>query len=180
MSEQKNEQIMIGRAKNALLSFFEQRLSVPKIYLDADWEGQKVDVLAIDRAGVGDVSVALIRHPDANPRDIIQKLHSFPAHFKYWVGVHDFGKPTEESRTLKQRFQSASMQRVEHSQLANDPALFAEDGVGRIGQIVVDLSGGRSIVTMTISAERFRSNQHIYDLADAFASGHTADFEVRP
>ena len=180
MSPQKHEQILIGRAKNALLSFFEQRLSVPKIYLDADWEEQKVDVLAIDRAGVGDVSVALIRHPEANPHDIIRRLHSIPSHFRYWIVVRDFGAHPEEGLTLKQRFQSASRNRVESLQLANDPILYAEDGLGRIGQIVVDLSGGRSVVSMPIPAERFRSNQHIYDLADSYATSHTADFEVRP
>src|SRR5277367_627943 len=45
----------LGRAKNALQDFLIRKLVVPKVYLDAEWSGTQVDVLAIDRAGVGDV-----------------------------------------------------------------------------------------------------------------------------
>jgi len=180
MSSQKNDQIVIGRAKNAMLSFFEQRLSVPKIYLDADWQGERVDVLAIDRAGVGDVSIALTMPGEISLSDQIKKLHSTPAHFKYLVGVRDASARGEERRSTEMDVQSWQLQRVDRLQRADDSMLFAEDGVGRIGQIVVELGGGRTVVTVPIPPERFRSNQHIYDLADAFASSHTADFEVRP
>ncbi len=164
-----NEQIMIGRAKNALLSFFEQRLSVPKIYLDADWQGEKVDVLAIDRAGVGDVSVAILREASELTDDVlIQKLHSLPAHFKYLVTIPQTASDWD----------IAERSRVWDT-LSRFPPLFAEDGVGRIGYILVDFKSERPSITVPISAERFRSKQNIYDLADAFASSHTADFEVR-
>jgi len=55
-----NEQRQLGRAKNTILAFFERRLSVPKIYIDADWNNHPIDVLAIDRDGVGDVHAVLI------------------------------------------------------------------------------------------------------------------------
>lgn len=169
MSPQKNDQIVIGRAKNALLYFFEQRLSVPKIYLDADWQGEKVDVLAIDRAGVGDVSVAIVREASQSTDDLlVQKLHSLPAHFKYLV-------------TIPQTASDREM--AEHTgawdTLSRFPPLFAEDGVGRIGYILVDFKSERPSITVPVSAERFRSNQNIYDLAEAFAASHAADFEVR-
>ncbi|MHB1936470.1 MAG: hypothetical protein ACYCOR_07775 [Acidobacteriaceae bacterium] len=166
MSPQKDERIMIGRAKNALLSFFEQRLSVPKIFLDADWEGEKVDVLAIDRAGVGDVSVALVHETSPSTEaELIQKLHSLPAHFKYFVTI------SQVSNDLATGVWDT---------LSRFPPLFAEDGIGRIGYILVDFKNERPSIIVPISAERFRSNQEIYDLADTFASSHTADFEVRP
>lgn len=180
MSPQKHEQIIIGRAKNALLSFFEQRLSVPKIYLDADWEGQKVDVLAIDRAGVGDVSVALVLENKAESAifelleayraEIKQKLLSLPAHFKYLVTI------TQDSSALEKTMLGPGL--VES--LSKIPYMFASDGVGRIGVIFVDFRSERPSISVPISPERFRSNQHIYDLADSFATSHTADFEVRP
>src|ERR1022692_1852319 len=44
-----------GRAKNALQDYLVRKLLYPKVYLDADWDGGKLDVLAVDRAGVGDV-----------------------------------------------------------------------------------------------------------------------------
>lgn len=178
MSTQKHDAIMIGRAKNALLKLFEQRLSVPKIYLDAEWEGTKVDVLAIDRAGVGDVSVAFVIEATSSSSaegmerniGIIEKLKLVPAHFKYLalVPVNAIGLGTSS--------QIQALDRV----LSDMPQTFAPDGVGRIGNILVDLNGDRPSISVPISAERFRSNQHIYDLADMFASSHTADFEVRP
>jgi len=55
-----NEQQQIGRAKNAIMFFLERNLIVPKIYVDADWGGHHVDILAIDRDGVGDVHAVLL------------------------------------------------------------------------------------------------------------------------
>jgi hypothetical protein len=186
--QQMNEQIMIGRAKNALLSFFEQRLSVPKIYLDADWQGKKVDVLGIDRAGVGDVSVALVVHiPSTSialhemhhpmpriealklvPRDLIENLLNLPAHFKYIVAVLEDVRVWESERG-----------QALTEWLSGMSQMFAPDGVGRIGVILVDLRNERPNISVRISAERFRSKENIYDLADAFASSHKADSEVR-
>lgn len=170
---------MIGRAKNALLSFFEQRLSVPKIYLDADWQGEKVDALAIDRAGVGDVSIALVLEPKgASPysevlepyrSDMRQKLLSLPAHFKYLVTITQDSSALEKTKLGQGLIES----------LSKIPSMFAEDGVGRIGVILVDFRSERPSITVPVSAERFRSNRNIYDLADAFAASHRADFEVR-
>ena len=55
-----NEERQLGRAKNAVLSFLERGLSVPKIYIDTTWAGRHVDVLAIGRDGVGDVHAVLL------------------------------------------------------------------------------------------------------------------------
>ena len=49
----------LGRAKNAVLGFLEKNLYVPKIFLDATWDGHKVDLLGIDRDGAGDVYAVL-------------------------------------------------------------------------------------------------------------------------
>jgi hypothetical protein len=54
-----NEEQQLGRTKNAILAFLERRISIPKIYIDAIWDGHQVDVLAIDRDGVGDVHAAM-------------------------------------------------------------------------------------------------------------------------
>ena len=177
MSNQKNDAIMIGRAQNVLLIFFERRLSVPKIYLDAEWEGTIVDVLAIDRAGVGDVSVAVIRRPDQAHREIVDNLRSIPAHFKYYIETsHSLtsGKlPATETGNIIAKY-------VELQKTSDDSEFFSEDGVGRIGQILIDFSAGQPTARILIPPERFRSNQRIYDMADSFAASHTADFEVRP
>ena len=197
MSPDKNEQILIGRAKNALMSFFEQRLSVPKIYLDVDWEGEKVDLLAIDRAGVGDVTVAFVvggipsllrlsegagwieqqaleKVQSLDPSGIlasgrIPEFHSLPAHFKYLVAISDDANAWEASEMRRNLVEA----------LSRSPQLFAQDGVGRIGYILIDFKAERPSISVPIPAERFRSNRNIYDLADAFAASHKADFEIR-
>ncbi|MGB8477404.1 MAG: hypothetical protein WCE63_01005 [Acidobacteriaceae bacterium] len=182
MSTQKLDEIVIGRAKNALLSFFERRLSVPKIYLDANWEGQKVDVLAIDRDGVGDLSIALIAEmknaPDESnvSKDLTElflfptrKLQSLPAHFKYVVAISNDAD----------KWESSDMGRNLAEVMSKFPLLYAPDGVGRIGHILIDFRGERPNISMPISPERFRSTKHMFELADEFIPSHTADFEVR-
>lgn len=166
-----SEQQRLGRAKNALLSMFEQRLSVPKIYLDAGWGADKIDVLAVDRDGVGDIYVAIVVDVfDAAEHviEFVEKLHSIPAHFKYLaiVGENIAGVSTESDAKLI----------VEASK---SPVWYADDGVGRIGHIRIDFEGEHPRITMPISAERFRSTKHLTELADSFVSQHTADFEVR-
>src|SRR6185437_3654127 len=165
MSPQNNDQIVIGRAKNALLSFFEQRLSVPKIYLDAEWQGEKVDVLAIDRAGVGDVSVALIADLGEAPslssdlsNAIIRHLHSIPSHYKYLVVV------SKDGGSLRNAELAGDLAELTNVMIQ----LYAEDGVGRIGLISVDFQSKGSVISVPLSAERFRSSQKIFELADAY------------
>jgi len=196
MSPQNNDQIVIGRAKNALLSFFEQRLSVPKIYLDADWQGERVDVLAIDRAGVGDVSVAfvvggipsLLRLSEGagwieqqsvdtarsiDPSGIIAsgripEFHSLPAHFKYLVAISEDANAWE-----------TEMRRNLVEALSRSPQLFAQDGVGRIGYILIDFKGERPSISVPIPAERFRVEPKWIEKFDNFQKKTPADRETR-
>ena len=74
-----NEERQLGRAKNAVLSFLEQRLSIPKIYIDATWDGHHVDVLAINRDGVGDVHAVLLfarKYFENGDLDIVEHAHA--------------------------------------------------------------------------------------------------------
>ena len=66
-----NEERQLGRAKNAALSFLEQRLSVPKIYIDAEWAGAHVDVLAV---------------PIVMAREMCMLSYSFPSTFPATMG----------------------------------------------------------------------------------------------
>ncbi len=50
----------LGRAKNAVQDYLIHKLLFPKVYLDAEFNGKKVDVLAIDREGTGDVHAVYI------------------------------------------------------------------------------------------------------------------------
>lgn len=171
-----NEEQQLGRAKNAVLSFFEQRLSVPKIYIDADWGGQHVDVLAINRDGVGDVHAVLLfahRYLQGNGLDdsyewemekrLLANFSTIPANYKY-IGVVDIESDRKNSRfDLVDRISEQS---------------FAPDGLGRVGFLKIDVpANGEPQTRIEIKPERFRAT--IGKLADDYIHQHEADWEIR-
>jgi len=169
-----NEEKQLGRAKNAVLSFLENRLIVPKIYLDAEWGGQKVDVLAIERDGVGDVHAVLLfpRKYSAEGRldiesqqktadDLITRFSSIPANYKYIGGVD-----VEDSHFV-------AMFRI-----GINERLFSPDFIGRIGLLHIDTSTEDDPrINYRLGAERFRAK--IAKLADEYVQQHEADWEIR-
>lgn len=171
-----NEQTQMGRAKNAILSLLERRLSVPKIYFDAEWADAHIAVLAIDRDGVGDVHVVLmfarsafadpLPDPDRTAKEIdalLDRLMSIPAQYKYIaaVDITEFGVlyPLEISEHIEDRS-------------------FSSDGLGRVGFLAVvaprDQEPKASVV---VKPERFRAV--VGSLADEYIQHHTADWEIR-
>jgi hypothetical protein len=166
----------LGRAKNAVQSFFIRRLLVPKVYFDANWDGWNLDVLAIDRAGVGDVhGVRLVSWKPSQTDnhgysmfleravlDVIQNFSGFPGHFRYLTIVC-----TEHNK-----------QRWIPSPAIVDQAL-APDGVGRVGILYVNVAEEDAEVEILVKPERFRSSQQIVELADRYVAEHTANWEVR-
>jgi hypothetical protein len=165
----------LGRAKNALQDYLIHKLLIPKIYLDATWNGVHVDVLAIDRAGVGDVHAVRIVPPQGRftedgamvkigrlAFDSVKEFRSLHSHYRYIAVVND----DPDTR----RFDPAEPI-VQES--------FAEDGVGRIGILYVDLTDDDTPVRVILKAERFRSSKEIVDLADQYVAANTANWEVR-
>lgn len=171
-----NEGIQMGRAKNAVLEFLENRLIVPKIYLDADWGGQRVDVLAIERDGVGDVHAVLLfnhryfriagtdkLHEWEMEEKLLARFATISAQFKY-IGAVD-----SESEKKQTNFQLAS---------SVSEKTFSPDGLGRTGFLKIDVpTKGEPEVKMEIRPERFRAK--IAKLADEFVQQHEADWEIR-
>ncbi|SEG69733.1 hypothetical protein SAMN05421819_4375 [Bryocella elongata] len=170
-----NEQISLGRAKNAVLSYFERRMSVPKIYLDAGWADGHVDVLAIDRDGVGDVHAALLflerRFPDGLldiahdgrvVQSLMEKFTTVPAHFKYIVAV-------DPNPVGAGRFDLAD-RHVDTS--------FAPDGIGRVGFLAIEIFEDGEVATrLVIKPERFRAK--VAPQVDSYIQNHAADWEIR-
>ena len=167
----------VGRAKNVLQDYLVRKLLIPKVYLDAEWNGEHVDVLAIDRSGVGDVHAVRVFPIEsesgtsiqaafvlfANPSlSGIEKFKSLPSHFRYIALVGD----DPDARKIN---------------FANEiiPSLYAEDGVGRVGIFYINPSEYEPSVQVLTKAERFRSSKEIVDLADRFIAEHTANWEVR-
>lgn len=173
----------LGRAKNAVQEFLRSKLLVPKIYFDAQWNGASVDVLAIDRAGVGDVHAVRLVPPVAGDTETDWKflvihaairanqereplmdppLMELPMQFRYVAlvsfspGIDRFSPTAELARRM-----------------------LSNDGVGRIGILTVDMSGDEPLVRSVLKPERFRSSKEILDLADRYVAEHTANWEIR-
>ena len=175
MTEVQEQQL--GRAMNAVQEFLVHKLLFPKVYLDADWNGNKVDVLAIDRAGAGDVHAVRLVPVEANGEpdwqflvtraaslinDQIELLCSLLSQYRYVVLV-------SFSPGMERFYPAAELIR----------RLLAKDGVGRIGILHVDLAEDDPSVRVILKAERFRSSKEIVELADRFVAEHTANWEYR-
>jgi hypothetical protein len=179
-----NEQRQLGRAKNAILAFLERRISVPKIYIDAVWDGHPVDVLAIDRDGVGDVHAVLLlpTHHSYDPQTemlklstesvleitsgmerLIQQLQEIPAQYKYVAAVDVSGRKGSPLPGLPHPIVDKS---------------FAPDGIGRIGFMTIEFrADGEAEASTLFKPERFRAK--IAKLADDYVQQHEPDWQVR-
>jgi hypothetical protein len=160
-----------GRAQNLLQEYFIRKLLFPKVYLDVEFMGVHVDVLAVDRSGTGDVHEARIVYLGKDPENavelVIANVRSTPPakgmpHFVYAVVVSDGlegGRFVPSEHTLQYSF--------------------ADDGVGRVGILFVDLAGNDPSPKIVVKAERFRSSKEIVALTDKFVAEHTPNWEAR-
>lgn len=151
-----------ARAKSAVANFLFGQLIVPKVFFDAPWpdRSHRVDVLAVDRSGSGEIHVAEIKVGSAalaSTQATIAKLGQVPAHFKY-LAIFD-----------------------NKNYRLNDRVLYAPDGMGRVGVIQVkeDTNGDLS-AEFQIRPERFRLDSSIFKSIDRFTAKHPADLEIRP
>jgi hypothetical protein len=180
MIDFQTEQQELGRAKNAVQDHLIHKLLFPKIYLDANWDGTQVDVLAIDREGSGDAHV--VRIVSARPHFVppqlgheltmvseneefdqhMVELKAVPAHYRYLAAL------IAGSR-LKDYYAGSKLQQ----------ATLAGDGVGRIGILFLDLTGSDIAVKPIIKPERFRSTPRIIELVDNYVAANQANWELR-
>jgi hypothetical protein len=164
----------LGRAMNAVQDYLIQKLLIPKIYFDAEWNGLPVHVLAIDRAGSGDVHAVWFMYltPGIGIGDISgliasklqemdEEIRSLPSHYRYIAVVSD--DPNARKLNLLDAIISKAL---------------AEDGVGRVGILYVDLSKNDASVTELLKAERFRSSKALVEMADRFVATHTPNWQI--
>lgn len=166
----------LGRAKNAVQSFLIHKLLVPKVYLDANWDGWNLDVLAIDRAGVGDVHGVRLVFWEPGRRDIhgysaflekaisaaVEDFAGFPGHFRYLAVV--CVEPDKRPWLPSDRLLNQTL---------------AADGVGRVGLLYVNVTEKDAEIKVLLKPERFRSTKEMIELADRYVAEHTANWEVR-
>lgn len=140
-----------GRAVNAVAELLRRTLTVPNIYLEPPATLIEADVLAVDRAGAGDLHaveiklqeapIAAILNPPRARQDMVQSAHrqlmSMPVHYRYLA-------------ITAENFDAL------HGQLSNI-GLFADDGIGRLGIIKIIEKGADSpTAEIAIAPERFR------------------------
>jgi len=149
------------RAQDPVARCLIHRLVVPRIYFDADWPGMAdstVDVLAIDRDGIGDTHLVQIRQKAADALALIPKLFGARAPFR-WIA---FSRGTEDEAVA--------------SALASQEILYPPDTAGRIGVIeIVEMAGDDLGANVRIKAERFHTP--VYDLAAKFVGAHQAQIQ---
>ncbi|MGA2049112.1 MAG: hypothetical protein ABSG96_15545 [Terracidiphilus sp.] len=178
-----------GRAINAVAELLRRKLSVPNIYLEPPSSLISADVLAVDHGGAGDLHAVEIKlesdidsshiqlWESSNPKEpkqlewiakfgekihrIHHQLMSMPAHYRYLaIPVRSFGLVFGELG----RF-----------------GLFPEDGIGRLGIILLTDRGGESpAAEMSVVPERFRMDPaKLKTIETKLLAKNRPDIEVR-
>lgn len=151
-----------GRALNAVASLLRNTLRVPNIYLKVGWpklDRKKLDLMAVDRAGSGDVHVVFI-HLDPSPAAstaTLSAIKKMPAHFMYLATLFPA--------------------------LEIDPchaSYFSRDGIGRVGIIGIhEQEDSSPTATVLQPPERFLMPREVMDNITRFTFKHRPDFDVK-
>ncbi|MFZ0708363.1 MAG: hypothetical protein WAM71_22375 [Candidatus Korobacteraceae bacterium] len=150
---------MESRGKNAVADLLARKLLLPKIFFEARWPSRSsaADVLAIDRAGAGDIYLVEVAAANKVLDDLIERLKIQPAHYKYMALISSAGnyRPREG-------------------------ALYAPNGMGRIGVLLLEEDHESKLSAREIlAAERFRVAPEYIKQLDKFIDRQHADREVR-
>jgi hypothetical protein len=149
------------RAQDPVAQCLIRRLVVPRVFFDAEWPGKtdgRVDVLVIDRDGVGDVHLVQVRRQAADALALLPSLLRAEAPFR-WIA---FLKGTQDEQAALA--------------LASHEVLYPPETAGRIGVIeIVEMAGGDLGANVRIKAERFPVAVH--EMATAFSGSHKANIQ---
>jgi len=129
-----------ARSKEPVSRCLIRHLLVPCVYWDALWPASEpsVDLLAIDRAGTGDIHIVEIKRRAADAIKAIPQLMRRPAHYR-WIAF----------------FADTADRKIENA-LLGPRVLFPSEGPGRIGVIeIVRKTVDTLSANIKIPAERF-------------------------
>jgi len=151
-----------GRAVNAVADYLRSQLRVPNVYIDPSGAGlSRIDVLAADAAGSGDihaVEVKVLTRPTVTKemRLHVELVKRFPAHYKYLAIPRNI------------------------TNVSADLGLFSDDGIGRIGILIISESGDQlPTVELAVKPERFRIASSELGQVERFLSRAQPDMYVR-
>jgi hypothetical protein len=134
------EQHLEQRAREAVAQCLIRQLIVPKVYFDVAWPDptRHVDLLAIDRAGTGDVHAVEIKYHAQVGLDTVVALLEVPAQFRWIAYFRESATPETESA------------------LTSKEPLYPSKGMGRVGVIeLVRQPNDDLVANVRVRAERF-------------------------
>jgi hypothetical protein len=151
-----------GRAVNAVAELLRKTLSVPNIYLEP--HSPAVDVLAVDRAGSGDLHGVEIKLGNvlpgekgknpANTRALIQQIEGQRLHLKRRIE-----EIRKQIMLLPTHYKYLAVPQSSCDLMLKEmrPLLYSPDGIGRIGIISITDQGEEPPTgEIVIAPERFR------------------------
>jgi len=150
---------LAASGKDAVASWLARKLIVPKVFFNASWPSRRtqVDILAVDRAGAGDIWVAQVKVGILAARDAVSQVMHLPAHYKY-IAIARSPAPYE----------------------LDPQELYSPSGMGRVGVLIVEeRPDNRVVVLEGVPAERFRIEPADIKRIDRFTASHQADIELR-
>ena len=153
-----------GRAVNAVAEVLRKKLLVPHIYLEPRSHSVSADVLAVDRAGSGDLHAVEIRlgtdfrppqyRKPTNATQMNQQTHAWMQHMKRVMK-----KAYDHLISLPAHYKYLAIPQDSWDLLFGEiaPHLYRPDGIGRIGLIAITDRGGEPpTAEISIAPERFR------------------------
>ncbi len=153
-----------GRAVNAVAEVLRKKLLVPNIYLEPHSHPLAVDVLAVDRAGAGDLHAALIKlendfrmERSRKPADLkaLNELNkAWRVHFRKRMG-----EIRGQLMSLPVHYRYLAIEKDSWDSVMGElgPVLYSPDGIGRIGIIsITDRGVEPPSAEIVIAPERFR------------------------
>ena len=166
-----------GRIVNAVADLLRRLLTVPEIYLEPRIAGlPSMDILAVDKAGSGDLHAARILVTDSalpvghktRALHIVRDLSNIkgdPFHFNYLVVP---ALQLDEEGNLR---------------FVRPEVLFDKTGIGRVGIIALHgesrPAGNAPAVTLATKPERFRMREDSLKRAERFLDKTKPDMQVR-
>jgi hypothetical protein len=175
-----NSRLSHGRVVNAIAEMFRRQLSIPHIFLEPRVPGSlPIDVLAVDRAGSGDVHGVQIKVMPLLPTETMMQ--------KNLVEL----KELDVAKKLPVNFKYLAIQANEGSietlqQLRHYESLFDPSGIGRVGILAyneqllhAEAEIGPNLVSVIVAPERFRIRGEKFDSIEKFLSKAKPDVAVR-
>ncbi|HEY7117697.1 MAG TPA: hypothetical protein VH475_14005 [Tepidisphaeraceae bacterium] len=152
-------ELLEQRALDAVSRCLLRQLTVPKIYFDPEWpdSNRRVDILAVDRAGSGDVHVVEVKRYASTAVDYAKMMSAEIAGTYKWIAVFSDSLSPELEGPLRD-------------------ALQPETGMGRIGLIkIFPMTGGELGANVVVKAERFPATPR--DLIAHWMASNQPDIE---